>query len=72
MAVNVLSGQAVYFGPAYGINHNIKGGNKYSETAEQYKYFETTLTHENSSLEGIKADRSQEMICSIWSSKFFL
>lgn len=52
----------MYFGNAYSINHNIKRGSKYFETVEHYKYFETTLTHKNSSHEEIKADRSQEII----------
>jgi len=62
----------VYFGPAYRINHNIKRGNKYFEKVEQYKYFETTLTYKNYSQEGIKADRSQEMIVFIWCRNFRL
>jgi hypothetical protein len=49
-----------------------KRGNKYFETVEQYKYFEITLTYKNSSHEGIKAYRSQEMIAIIRCSKFCL
>jgi hypothetical protein len=36
-------------------NHNIKIGNKFSETVEQFKYLRTTLTNQNSFHEEIKS-----------------
>ena len=37
-----------------GLNHSIKTGSKSSEKVEQFKYFRTTLTNQNSIQEEIK------------------